>query len=51
MIRQLMIDYVTTTGTVDPATFHTVDWSLTSNGTPDHDHGVTGRPALTNLLS
>ena len=33
-IRQLMIDYVTSTGTVDPATFHTVDWSLTSNGTP-----------------
>ena len=33
-IRQLMIDYVTTTGTVDPQTFHTTDWSLTSNGTP-----------------
>ena len=33
-IRQLMIDYVTSTGTVDPATFHTVDWSLISNGTP-----------------
>jgi 2',3'-cyclic-nucleotide 2'-phosphodiesterase/3'-nucleotidase len=33
-IRQLMIDYVTTTGTVDPSTFHTVDWSLTSNGAP-----------------
>ncbi|HZX03751.1 bifunctional metallophosphatase/5'-nucleotidase [Kribbella sp.] len=33
-IRQLMIDYVTTTGTVDPKTFHTVDWSLISNGTP-----------------
>jgi 2',3'-cyclic-nucleotide 2'-phosphodiesterase/3'-nucleotidase len=33
-IRQLMIDYVTTTGTVDPNTFHTGDWSLTSNGTP-----------------
>ncbi|GAA3149136.1 2',3'-cyclic-nucleotide 2'-phosphodiesterase/3'-nucleotidase [Kribbella aluminosa] len=33
-IRQLMIDYVTTTGTVDPKTFHTTDWSLTSNGTP-----------------
>ncbi|GAA1116717.1 5'-nucleotidase C-terminal domain-containing protein [Kribbella jejuensis] len=33
-IRQLMIDYVTATGTVDPKTFHTVDWSLTSNGTP-----------------
>ena len=33
-IRQLMIDYVTTTGTVDPATFHTADWSLASNGAP-----------------
>ncbi|MEV0802862.1 5'-nucleotidase C-terminal domain-containing protein [Kribbella sp. NPDC050281] len=33
-IRQLMIDYVTSTGTVDPATFHTTDWSLTSNGAP-----------------
>ncbi|MFF0344501.1 bifunctional metallophosphatase/5'-nucleotidase [Kribbella sp. NPDC004875] len=33
-IRQLMIDYVTTTGTVDPKTFHTTDWSLVSNGTP-----------------
>ncbi|GAA1591149.1 5'-nucleotidase C-terminal domain-containing protein [Kribbella hippodromi] len=33
-IRQLMIDYVTATGTVDPKTFHTVDWSLTSNGAP-----------------
>ncbi|MFD3400391.1 bifunctional metallophosphatase/5'-nucleotidase [Kribbella sp. NPDC058693] len=33
-IRQLMIDYVTATGSVDPNTFHTVDWSLTSNGTP-----------------
>ncbi|MEV4263703.1 5'-nucleotidase C-terminal domain-containing protein [Kribbella sp. NPDC049584] len=33
-IRQLMIDYVTATGEVNPTTFHTVDWSLTSNGTP-----------------
>jgi 2',3'-cyclic-nucleotide 2'-phosphodiesterase/3'-nucleotidase len=33
-IRQLMIDYVTTTGEVDPNTFHTVDWSLVSNGAP-----------------
>jgi 2',3'-cyclic-nucleotide 2'-phosphodiesterase/3'-nucleotidase len=33
-IRQLMIDYVTETGSVDPTTFHTTDWSLTSNGTP-----------------
>jgi 2',3'-cyclic-nucleotide 2'-phosphodiesterase/3'-nucleotidase len=33
-IRQLMIDYVAANGQVDPATFHTTDWSLTSNGTP-----------------
>ncbi|RZU15988.1 2',3'-cyclic-nucleotide 2'-phosphodiesterase/3'-nucleotidase [Kribbella rubisoli] len=33
-IRQLMIDYVTATGEVDPTTFHTVDWSLVSNGAP-----------------
>ncbi|WP_344108977.1 bifunctional metallophosphatase/5'-nucleotidase [Kribbella alba] len=33
-IRQLMIDYVSTTGEVNPATFHTTDWSLTSNGSP-----------------
>jgi 2',3'-cyclic-nucleotide 2'-phosphodiesterase/3'-nucleotidase len=33
-IRQLMIDYVTATGQVDPATFHTTDWSLTSGGAP-----------------
>jgi 2',3'-cyclic-nucleotide 2'-phosphodiesterase/3'-nucleotidase len=33
-IRQLMIDYVTTTGQVNPGTFHTTDWSLTSNGAP-----------------
>jgi 2',3'-cyclic-nucleotide 2'-phosphodiesterase/3'-nucleotidase len=33
-IRQLMIDYVTANGQVDPTTFHTTDWSLTSNGTP-----------------
>ncbi|TCO47180.1 2',3'-cyclic-nucleotide 2'-phosphodiesterase/3'-nucleotidase [Kribbella antiqua] len=33
-IRQLMIDYVTTTGTVDPAAFHTGDWSLVSAGAP-----------------
>jgi 2',3'-cyclic-nucleotide 2'-phosphodiesterase/3'-nucleotidase len=29
-----MIDYVTATGEVNPATFHTTDWSLTSNGAP-----------------
>jgi 2',3'-cyclic-nucleotide 2'-phosphodiesterase/3'-nucleotidase len=33
-IRQLMIDYVTANGQVDPAAFHTTDWSLTANGTP-----------------
>lgn len=33
-IRQLMIDYVTATGEVDPSTFHTTDWSLVSNGAP-----------------
>jgi 2',3'-cyclic-nucleotide 2'-phosphodiesterase/3'-nucleotidase len=33
-IRQLMIDYVTATSSVDPNTFHTTDWSLTSNGSP-----------------
>ncbi|TCC01768.1 bifunctional metallophosphatase/5'-nucleotidase [Kribbella soli] len=33
-IRQLMIDYVTATGEVNPNTFHTGDWSLVSNGAP-----------------
>ena len=33
-IRQLMIDYVTTTGEVTPNAFHTTDWSLTANGVP-----------------
>ncbi|MEU4602842.1 5'-nucleotidase C-terminal domain-containing protein [Kribbella sp. NPDC023972] len=33
-IRQLMIDYVIATGTVDPSTFHTGDWSLVSGGAP-----------------
>jgi len=33
-IRQLMIDYVTATGEVNPNTFHTTDWSLTSGGAP-----------------
>jgi 2',3'-cyclic-nucleotide 2'-phosphodiesterase/3'-nucleotidase len=33
-IRQLMIDYVIATGSVDPNTFHTGDWSLVSNGSP-----------------
>jgi 2',3'-cyclic-nucleotide 2'-phosphodiesterase/3'-nucleotidase len=33
-IRQLLIDYVTTTGTVDPTTFHTGHWALTFAGVP-----------------
>lgn len=33
-IRQLMIDYVIATGTVDPTAFHTGDWSLVSSGAP-----------------
>ncbi|GAA0594408.1 bifunctional metallophosphatase/5'-nucleotidase [Kribbella sandramycini] len=33
-IRQLMIDYVTATGEVDPAAFHTGDWALVSGGAP-----------------
>ncbi|MGW1346696.1 bifunctional metallophosphatase/5'-nucleotidase [Kribbella sp. NPDC002412] len=33
-IRQLMIDYVTATGAVDPSAFHTGDWSLVSGGAP-----------------
>ncbi len=33
-IRQLLIDWVTAQGTIDPATFATVDWRLVSNGQP-----------------
>jgi 2',3'-cyclic-nucleotide 2'-phosphodiesterase / 3'-nucleotidase len=33
-IRQLMIDYVTSSGTVDPSAFHTTDWALVSSGSP-----------------
>jgi 2',3'-cyclic-nucleotide 2'-phosphodiesterase/3'-nucleotidase len=33
-IRQLIIDWVSTNHTIDPSLFHTVDWSLTYNGTP-----------------
>ena len=33
-IRQAIIDWVTADGTIDPAAFHTVDWSLTYNGAP-----------------
>ena len=33
-IRQLIIDHVTTTGTLDPTAFKTTTWSLTANGSP-----------------
>jgi 2',3'-cyclic-nucleotide 2'-phosphodiesterase/3'-nucleotidase len=33
-IRQLLIDWVTAHGTIDPATFASVDWHLVDNGTP-----------------
>jgi 2',3'-cyclic-nucleotide 2'-phosphodiesterase/3'-nucleotidase len=33
-IRQLLIDWVTAHGTIDPAEFASVDWRLTSGGTP-----------------
>ena len=33
-IRQLIIDWVSANGTIDPSVFHTVDWALTYNGTP-----------------
>ncbi|CAN5521612.1 5'-nucleotidase C-terminal domain-containing protein [soil metagenome] len=33
-IRQLLIDYVTAQGTIDPATFASVDWRLVANGQP-----------------
>jgi 2',3'-cyclic-nucleotide 2'-phosphodiesterase/3'-nucleotidase len=33
-IRQLLIDWVTAHGTIDPAQFASVDWRLVSNGTP-----------------
>jgi 2',3'-cyclic-nucleotide 2'-phosphodiesterase/3'-nucleotidase len=33
-IRQLLIDWVTTQGTIDPATFASVDWRLVSGGQP-----------------
>ena len=33
-IRQLIIDWVTAQGTIDPATFASVDWRLVSNGQP-----------------
>ncbi|MEU7054785.1 5'-nucleotidase C-terminal domain-containing protein [Streptomyces sp. NPDC046197] len=33
-IRQLMIDYVTSKGTLNPADFAVTNWKLTQNGTP-----------------
>jgi 2',3'-cyclic-nucleotide 2'-phosphodiesterase / 3'-nucleotidase len=33
-IRQLLIDWVTANGTIDPAAFASVDWRLVSNGQP-----------------
>ncbi|MCX3063523.1 bifunctional metallophosphatase/5'-nucleotidase [Streptomyces beihaiensis] len=33
-IRQLMIDYVTATGSLDPADFAVTNWMLTQGGTP-----------------
>ncbi|MDF1606448.1 5'-nucleotidase C-terminal domain-containing protein [Nocardioides sp. YIM 152315] len=33
-IRQLLIDWVTAHGTIDPARFASVDWRLVANGTP-----------------
>ena len=33
-IRQLLIDWTTAKGTIDPTTFSTTDWKLVANGTP-----------------
>jgi 2',3'-cyclic-nucleotide 2'-phosphodiesterase/3'-nucleotidase len=33
-IRQLLIDWVTAHGTIDPAQFASVDWRLVSGGQP-----------------
>ncbi|WP_082553396.1 bifunctional UDP-sugar hydrolase/5'-nucleotidase [Phycicoccus sp. Root101] len=33
-IRQLLIDWTTTQGVIDPATFTTYDWKLVANGQP-----------------
>ncbi|GAA1903247.1 bifunctional metallophosphatase/5'-nucleotidase [Lapillicoccus jejuensis] len=33
-IRELLIAWVSANGTIDPATFSSVDWRLTSNGSP-----------------
>ena len=33
-IRQLLIDWVTAAGTIDPSTFASQDWRLTADGAP-----------------
>ena len=33
-IRQLLIDWATDQGVIDPTTFTTYDWKLVSNGQP-----------------
>ena len=40
-IRQLLIDWVGEQGTVDPATFASIDWLLTYQGTPLEINGAT----------
>ena len=45
-IRQLIIDWVTAQGTIDPTTFATYDWRLVSGGQPVVVEGAAegGRP-------
>ena len=45
-IRQLIIDWVTAQGTIDPTTFTTYDWRLVSGGQPVVVEGAAegGRP-------
>jgi 2',3'-cyclic-nucleotide 2'-phosphodiesterase/3'-nucleotidase len=33
-IREAIVEYASTTGTIDPATFHEENWRLTRDGTP-----------------
>ncbi|NVI91174.1 5'-nucleotidase C-terminal domain-containing protein [Actinomadura sp. BRA 177] len=33
-IREAIVEYASTTGTIDPTTFHEQNWRLTRNGTP-----------------
>ena len=40
-IRQLMIDWVTAHEVIDPPSFFSVDWKLTSGGFPGGDHRLT----------